>query len=175
MRGPVITYLLRLSEPSLERAFPRFYRPSFEASGWKVGFAVEGVPRDVDLNSMKSYKIVDLIVREGLSAQFSYSFKDSLYSNLGTGLRDIAVVFIADDGQEDVHHPRAPQTKTPLKVINLPPRQLVGQPVQGRFPIYVQDAGRLARCKSVKFRSYLPYGGLFQSTVTEEPLEDGGE
>jgi hypothetical protein len=99
MTGPVTTLVLKLLEPLLELAFPRVYRPKFVASGWNVGFAVDDVPRDVALNSMKPYERADLIVREGLSAQFSYSFEANLYSNLGTGLRDIAVVFIDEGGQ----------------------------------------------------------------------------
>jgi hypothetical protein len=78
MAGPVTTFLLRLLEPLLEWVFSRFYQLKFAVSEWKVGFAVEGVPRDVDLNGMKNYEIAGLILTERLSGQFSYSFELNL-------------------------------------------------------------------------------------------------
>jgi hypothetical protein len=131
---------------------------------------VEGVPRDVELENMKPYEIADMVVREGLSGQFSYSFELNLYSHLGTGIRNITVVFIAEGGQEDVHHIREPKTKTPLRVLNLPPRQWVLQEAVGSFPIQDEAAERLARCKSVKFGAYMPSGRTFESTIVESPL-----
>jgi hypothetical protein len=171
MTGPVTTFLLRLLEPLLERTFPRLYQPKFAVSEWKVGYAVEGVPRDVDFKNMKEYERADLVVREGLSGQFSFSFEANLYSHLGTGIRDIKVVFVTEDGQEDVHRILEPQNHKPLSVLNVPARQWEVREVTGSFPIEDEAVAiRLAQCKHVKLRAYMPSGRIFESTIVENPL-----
>jgi hypothetical protein len=171
MTGPITTFLLRVLEPLLEWAIPRLYQPKFAASEWKVVYAVEGVPRDVDLEIMKPYEIADLVVRERLSGQFSFSFEAYLYSHLGTGIRDIKVVFISEGGQEDVHRILEPQTHKPLSALNVPARQWEFRQVVGSFPIEDEAAAKLlAQCKSVKFSARMPSGHPFESTIVENPL-----
>jgi hypothetical protein len=106
-----------------------------------------------------------------LSGQFSFAFEANLYSHLGTGIRDIKVVFVTEDGQEDVHRVLEPHTHKPLSVLNVPARQWEVRQVTGSFPIEDEAAAkRLAQCKSVKFRAYLPSGHTFESTIIESPL-----
>jgi len=171
MTGSVISFVLNRIDPFLEWALPPLYRPRFVADGWDVGFAIDDVPRDIDLSSMKPHEKANLIVREGLGAQFSYYCEANLYSYSGTGLRGIAVVFISEGGQEDVHIPLELNPKRPLKVLNLPSRQWIHQEMRGSFPIRDEAAQRLAVCKSVKFRASLPSGRDFEATIVEEPLK----
>jgi hypothetical protein len=171
MAGAVTSYFLRLAEPLLEWLLPFLYRPKFVASAWEVGFAVDDVPRDIDLNVMTPDEIADLIVSKSLSGQFSYYFEANLYSYTGTGLRSPVVVFISEGGQEDVHTPIERNPKRPLRVLNLPSRQWVHQEIRGSFPIHGAAAERLAVCKRAKFRAYLPSRRPFETTIVEEPLK----
>jgi len=98
MAGAVTSFLLRLIEPVLAWVLPWIYQPKFASSGWGVDFGVDNVPRDIDIRSMKPFEIANLIVRESLEAQLTYYFDAYLYSNWGTGLRDIVVVFVYDGG-----------------------------------------------------------------------------
>jgi hypothetical protein len=124
---------------------------------------------------MKPCEIADLIVKEGLGAQFSYYCEATLFSYRATGLRDIVVVFVSEGGQEDMRRSMERNPDRPLRVLNLPSRQWIHQELRSSFPIRDEAAERLAGCKSVKFRAYLPSGRRFEATIVEDPLKSNGQ
>ena len=106
---------------------------------------------------------------------FDYSFNAKLFNDkdVGTGLRDLALVFHLRDGRRmvrelyDLSNQRKVDGQTvtdPLEVVNLPSREWVSLELFGTISA---DMELLADAEKAEFRGYLPTGLVFRHEITK--------
>ncbi len=100
----------------------------------------------------------------GELTQATCSFEVDLFNEqpLATGLRDVRVVFIKDDGQEIVGRLRDVLLREGVTV-NLPPREWVHASLHGRFDD--REARKLENFRRAEFVGYLPDGRAFRQGI----------
>ncbi|CAN5153115.1 hypothetical protein BH18ACT10_BH18ACT10_15030 [soil metagenome] len=100
----------------------------------------------------------------GELTQATCSFEVDLFNEqpLATGLRDVRVVFIKDDGQEIVGRLRDVLLREGVTV-NLPPREWVHASLHGRFDD--REARKLENFRRAEFVGYLPDGRAFRQRI----------
>ena len=92
------------------------------------------------------------------------SFEVNLFNEkpLATGLRDVRVVFVWDDGEEIVGRLRDVLLREGV-TLNLPPREWVQASLHGRFDD--QEARKLHSFRRAEFVGYLPDGRAFRQRI----------
>ena len=100
----------------------------------------------------------------GELTQATCSFEVDLFNEqpLATGLRDVRVVFVKDDGEEIVGRLRDVLLREGVTV-NLPPREWVHASLHGRFDD--REARMLENFRRAEFLGYLPDGRAFRQRI----------
>ncbi len=137
--GAIIAGTFTLLGVMIERVLRLVGFLRFEASGWERRFTAA---RD----GFGSFKETRPDVAEMLAKRVEYRFAIDLFNGkeIPTGLRDIKVVLIREDGESltsrpydllSVHRDQSfgVMTKSSVDVINIPPRQFVRKELAGSF------------------------------------------
>ena len=104
--------------------------------------------------------------RAGALNQAMCSFDVDLFNEqpFATGIRDVRVVFVREDGEEVTGTLRDVLLREGV-VLNLPPRQWFHASLHGRFDD--QDARKLREFRRVEFLGYFPDGREFRQRVID--------
>ena len=100
----------------------------------------------------------------GELSQATCSFEVNLFNEqpLATGLRDVRVVFVRDNGEEIIGRLRDVLLREGVTV-NLPPREWVHANLHGRFDD--REARKLESFRRAEFLGYLPDGREFRQRI----------